>query len=186
MRFSEFDAAERAFADWAEAEPPQQPPTATLSSCKDLFTPNALEKLYYFIAILYRPGKKPYDFAKDPDGDARVPFNSNSTDFFAKQMMESVSESWAYAIVLWYKACRAFMVQQFPTVFTAPASDDDNGNSEPGYYKLMRAIAKEGTYGKFEDVEQMFIYNALMEMEAAAQDRAAMEAAMEEAKSHRS
>jgi hypothetical protein len=164
LRFTEFDFAERALHAWHED------------------TSN-MNLLFRFLATLYRPAKKDYDLELNTDGDVREAFNPNLTERYAADLMQHLSPAYAYATVLWYKGCRRFICGQFPEVFQQPASDTSETVEEPAYFGLIRAIAKEGIYGTFADVEQMYLYTALVELVEAAKERQALEQAIEEAKS---
>ena len=81
--------------------------------------------------------------------------------------MRSVDVATCIAVTLWYKACRKFITEQFPAVFSQPDTDKSEVSSCPAYFGLMRAIAEKGTFGTFDDVEQLSIYTALLELETA-------------------
>jgi len=162
LRFCEFDAAERMLHFW-------------------LGDPDNMEALWQFVAILYRPARTNYDHKRNPEGDVREPFNGNLTLSNATEMQKRLPVSYAYAVVLWYKGCRAYISDRFTRIFNAPEADQSEVPGEPAYFGLMRSIAKEGIYGSFADVEQLYLYTALTEMDAALDEQEAIKAAMKDA-----
>ena len=119
-----------------------------------------MEPLNNLVATLYRRAKKGYDHKRNPDGDARVPFNENLSDYHAKRVVAKWSLYKKLAIAQWYGACREQMAKDFPTVFT--------GGGEParwGMVSMMRNVAKNGVHGDFKDVERQYVKMILMEMD---------------------
>lgn len=163
LRFTEFDHAERALQHWHES-------------------PDDDERLYLFAAVLFRPARPGYDMEADEEGDAREGFNPNLTPRYAALLRQCMCRNAALAVVLWYKACRAYITQSFPGVFNTEEAESVDSGQPQSYHALIRAIAKQGIYGTFADVEQLYLYNALMELEAAAEERRQMEEAIEAAK----
>ena len=117
----------------------------------------ALEHLYLFVACLYRPAKKGYDLAKDPDGDMREDFNYNLAKYHAQGLPKSVSINTALAIMLFYKGCRALLPESFPDLFNG--NDTEEGSDHVDYFSIIRAVAKESVYGNFDAVETMYVWN---------------------------
>lgn len=146
IRFAEFDFAERDLHQW------HQDPEDELA-------------LYRFIACLYRRPRKNYDHQIDPDGDRREKFNYVQAERNAVLLQQGMSRRIAMAILLWYKGCRHFITTRHHRIFDGANQSDDP--AAPAYFGLMREIAKTGTYGPFEQVEDMYMYNALHEMECA-------------------
>lgn len=145
----EFDFAERFLQDW----------TADMDN-------DTL--LWQFVACLYRPAKKGYDHAKNADGDCREAFNDNTITYYADLLQKYAPKKYAYAIVLWFKACHLSWQQLYPRIWQknndAPPTDDST--VVPGYFSLMRLVAKSGIYGNFEQVERMYMLNLLNEFES--------------------
>lgn len=118
----------------------------------------AMEKL---VAVLYRRAKENYDRKLDRDGDIREPYNSNVTDFHANVILKWPTKV-KHAIVLFYDGCREHLIRQFPDVF---APGDTNSNEWfMGMFTVIRGIADDGKYGKFDEVENLNIYTALLEL----------------------
>lgn len=115
--------------------------------------------LYHFVATLYRRAKRPA-----ADGDRRKAYNGNDVAKRAKRMMKSVPMNTALAIVAWYMACRNKIAKSYPEIFGADASLLDGTQAMPDNFPLMRMIAKEGVYGDFDKVEQLYLYTALADM----------------------
>jgi len=161
LRLGEFDFTERALYHW-------------YNDTADI------KRLYAFIAILYRPARKRYDRTSNPDGDNREPFNANMTAQYAKCLMRHMPLSFAYSVLLFYKGCRDYITERHSRIFSGGSESDTP--AEPGYFPLIRMIAKDGTHGNFSEVEQMFIYNAFEEMECAIDDRERIEEEIEKLK----
>lgn len=160
--FVEFDFAERELYLW----------------CK---TPEDINLLYRFMACLYRPAKKGYDMVRNEAGDVRELFNDNLLPYLSAQLQDAIPLNVAQAVLLWYKGCRALLMERFPAVFQhGPVSTEED--QIPSYFPLMRSIAKEGTYGNFDSVERMLMYNALHEMDCCIADYNRMQEKMEDMK----
>jgi hypothetical protein len=151
IAFAEFDFAERKLYEWHQ----------NLENFKPL---------YEFIAIMYRPSKTNYNTALNPDGDIRIPFNSNTIEHYAQLIAKHIPVHVCIAISLWYKACRTYITDCFPLVFNTDEVNQSTTPESPAYFGLMRAIAKQGTFGNFETVEKMSLYTALLDFEMAIQD----------------
>jgi hypothetical protein len=131
------------------------------------------ELLNEFVATIYRPAKKNYDFSKNEDGDCRINFNSNLCSWNAKNIMPRWPLKIKNAIAHWYAGCRLQMVQENPEVF--------GGSGEPakhGLISVMRDVAKNGAYGKFDDVENMYVSLLMIELNEAVEEGRRMEKAM--------
>lgn len=153
IRFLEFDAAERELYRWQK----------NMDDSKQLFR---------FVAVLYRLGISGYNHKLNPNGDPRVPYNSNVVDYYAEKLRKSLPESTAIAITMWYKGCRQHIVSQFPEIFDRSGGNSDNiEEAEPQYFDLMRAIAKEHIYGGFEAIENLYFYTALFEILSAIREQ---------------
>lgn len=142
LRLNEFDFSERAYFDFYEED-------------------RRLDFLAEIIAVIYRPAKDGYDFDRNPDGDARLDFNANLIEYYAKKIEQYVPVSVQLSILLWYRGCRNEKVNDNKALFSNLGK---NKVGEPGYFDLMRAIAKEGIYGDFEKVERMYVDNAFYEL----------------------
>ena len=148
LRVSEFDSAEKELWEWKATKDDQH--------------------LYRFLAILYR--KVPFFLRKwnffvridDEEGDRRPRFDATNLSRNAAKLQRVFNEREALAILAWYQACKKELFASFPELPTGEASDD-----RPEYFQVMRMISKEGTYGTFDQVEQLYIYNVFMELECA-------------------
>ncbi len=149
LRASEFNFAEEALMGYYDnkAEQPAE----------------AIKHLYHLMAVLYRPAVNGYDFKRNPDGDCREAFNGNLTPHYAT-VLQSLPVKYAYATLLWYMACRNAWQKNYPEVFPENKNEPAEPLPIPGYYMLMRSIAEKGTYGNFEQVEQMYVINMFNEV----------------------
>ena len=106
-----------------------------------------VEALNNLVAVLYRPGKRGYNHPINPDGDCRIPFNENICGHNVKKI-----KRWPLvtklAIATWYAHCREQIVKENEDVF-----GEDGEAAKYGMISIIRSIAKEGTHGNFESVE---------------------------------
>lgn len=113
-----------------------------------------------FIATLYRPTKDMfYDAVRNPDGDVRKPFNDSLTPVIALKIAKWPMEV-KRAIVLFYEGCRAKKIEDNPKVF-------DNSTGEEslhGLWSVMRSVAKGGSFGDFDKVNEQYVDTILMEL----------------------
>lgn len=155
LRVTEFDSAEKELWHWREEK-------------DDVY-------LYRFLAVLYRKvpfWKRKWNFLvpiDDEEGDRRPRFDATSLSRNAGRLKNVFNEREALAILAWYQACKKQLFESFPDLPTGEASED-----RPEYFQVLRMISKEGTYGTFDQVEQLFIYNVLMELECAHKDAEAI------------
>lgn len=160
LRFGEFDAAERALREWQD-------------------TPDDIGLLYQLVAVLYRPRYSKRQPADDFT-DERIPFNHSRTRAYAKKLARYYPPQYAFAILIWYLGCRSAVLSQYPQLFEGDGGEAD----QSGYFGVIRMIAKSGTYGDIDKVEQLYLYTTMEELEASRIEREAMEAAIESAKSN--
>lgn len=123
--------------------------------------------LWRFAACLYRPGKWLYNSRKDKDGDIRIKFNENTLNYHANKMRRHLPDGFAFATLLWFKACRVLLTQLYPAVFKR-AEDDTPADTYlelPNHFNLMRKIAEKGTYGTYDKVEEQYLHTILLELE---------------------
>ena len=121
-----------------------------------------INHLNELIAILYRPAKKNYDHKRNPDGDARIAYNPNETEWIIKKV-----KRWPLnmkrAILMWYDGCR----QQLEDMYQ-PAFHNDGTTSSKNYYDgmygMIRGIAEKKTYGDFDKVGNMNVHLAFKEI----------------------
>lgn len=119
-----------------------------------------IEALDQLVAVLYRPAKKNYNLERNPDGDARQPFNQNLCAYNASHVIRTWSIFAKLAIFTLYEACRQRMIESNPDIFSG-------GSSEPAKYGLlsvMRVIAEGGIHGTFEQVQKMHVHLWMMEL----------------------
>lgn len=131
-----------------------------------------IQALNDFVATIYRPIKRHYDHARNPDGDCRFPFNENVSHWIADNIINKWPDNVKLAIATWYAGCRQKLVDDNPEVF--------GGGGEPAKYgliSLLRSIAEKGTYGTFDKVEQMPVSMMMIELNEAVEEAKKMEAA---------
>ncbi len=119
----------------------------------------ALDKL---VAVLYRPAKPNYDFAKNSDGDCRLPLNINEVPYY-----EAKIAHWPFeikmAILYWYDGCRNFLNDLYEV---------EKSNDKPevaDLFLLIRSLCGE-KYGSFHEVENMNVHQVMRELQAAQQE----------------
>lgn len=116
------------------------------------------EALHNLISVLYRVPKPGYDTHKDLDGDIRVPFNSNASLYYSKEVARWPAGV-KYAILMYYDGCRQKIADDYPEVFTnGTSSGEDDGT---GMYNVMVGLAGD-KWGTFEEVEKMLLHTALL------------------------
>lgn len=131
------------------------------------------EALDALIAVLYRKPKTWYNKKRDSDGDVRRPFNENEIEYWAGLISEwpmAVKQ----AILLWYDGCRENLISLYPEVFKPAPTTDDTG-SDKGMFTVMRGLAEGGKYGAFNNVKQLNLHTALMEMEQLVKEAAELQ-----------
>jgi hypothetical protein len=128
-----------------------------------------VEALNKLCAVLYRPAKKDFDAAINPDEDIRIPFSEASMEYHLQQVSK-----WPRAIremiFFWYGGCFKKMMEDNADVFTG-------GGGEPalhGIVSVMRNVAKDGTYGDFKAVEQLFVKLFFLELKESKHEAAQM------------
>lgn len=126
-----------------------------------------------FISIIYRPPKSGYDKVKNLDGDIRIPFNEEESKY-QKRKIARWPLAVKLAIAIWYGCCRNQLVAVYPDVF----SGGDGEGALYGLQSIMRSIAKEGTYGTFEQVEKAYLHLMIMELNETVHEARRMEAEM--------
>jgi hypothetical protein len=127
----------------------------------DYINTNDVVHLNTLVATLYRPVKNGYDFLKDSEGDARIPFNPNELSYYT-----SVVSEWPLAVKLsiltFYDGCREFLKELYEEVFVTGESGE-SGNESAGMYEIIRNLSGP-RYGQFKDVEQMNIHDVMREI----------------------
>lgn len=173
LRNNEFESAEQELGVWHDLYAGEQEGNIWQDE-------KALYSLYRFAAILYRPARKKYDLKRDPEGDRREKYNQFMVDERAKLFQQYLPVGYLKAIMIWYKGCRAAMYEQFTDVFTQ--NEGGEPESSDAYFGMMRAIAEKGTYGTFDQVEEMWIWTMLTELRAAKKDIDRQKEALEKTK----
>jgi len=118
-----------------------------------------LDLLHSFIATIYRRSKPNYNFYWNPDGDPRTEFNENICEWNAKHFIAGWPLNIKQAIAHWYGSCRLKLVDDNPEVF--------GGTGEPakhGLISIIRDVAKNGAYGKFDEVENIPVNLMMIEL----------------------
>ncbi len=121
--------------------------------------PDGLDEL---VAVLYREPKKHYDKTRNREGDIRIAFHHGDIEFH-KQLVNKWPAEIKQAIAIWYDACRQQLVKDYEPAFAGSGSDD---NYYQGLYGMIRSIAGSGRYGPFEEVEEMYVHAAFLEIVA--------------------
>jgi len=121
------------------------------------------EALDALVSVIYRRGKKNYDFVKDTDGDGRAEFNEHEIEYWAGKISHwplAVKQ----AILLWYDGCRQHLIKLYPAVYK-PSEVEDTTGSEKGMFSMMRGLADGAKYGSFAQVKKLNLHTAHLEME---------------------
>lgn len=114
--------------------------------------------LPHLIATIYRPAKSGYNKDLNRDGDVRQKFNSNVVDYYAKKISKW-PDAVKFAILIFYDSCRNKIADENPDIFGGGEGEDDG----LGMYSVMRGLAGP-KFGDIEKVEEMFLQNALTEL----------------------
>lgn len=128
------------------------------------------ELLNELVAVLYRHPKQGYDFEKNADDDARIPFNQNICSYYAKHVISYWPMHVKIAIAHWYSACRQKLVDDNPDVF--------GGTGEPPKYGLLQVmynVAEEAAFGNFSQVENQYMHLVMVSLNIAVQKAKAIE-----------
>lgn len=121
-----------------------------------------IKYLNSLIAVIYRPAKKRYNRARNSDGDIREAFNENLIHDRAR-IIARWPDDVKLSIFTWYAGCKKMLVKENPQVFgTGGNAQHTSGTS--AMLSIMRAVAKAGTYGDFDKVEQLFVKTLMMEL----------------------
>lgn len=124
------------------------------------------EGLNKLVAVLFRQKKPGYNTKLNVDGDPRMPFNQNISNYNADRVISKWPMHVKLAVFTWYECCRQEMIEQNPDVF-------GGGNSEPAKYGLlsvMRVIAESGIHGDFEKVQKMYVKMWMVELNEKAEE----------------
>jgi hypothetical protein len=124
-------------------------------------------------AIICRTALPIYDKKLNPDNDLRRPFKPGELAYFTK-----ITSKWPMnvktAILLYFDGCRQMLYSQFEELFEGESGSED---MQLGMYGIIRGLAG-GKYGSFDQVEQMYIGNVLMELLLLKRENEKMEAEM--------
>jgi hypothetical protein len=116
------------------------------------------EGLNKLIAVLYRKPIASYNYKLDSAGDARIKFNANEIDFYAKKV-----KRWPLkvklAILTFYDGCREDLMHRYNDVFQGGKGEDN----DQGMFGVIRGLSGP-KYGKIDDVEELNIHTALTEI----------------------
>lgn len=133
--------------------------------------------LNQFVATIYRPAKTEYDFGRDPDGDCRTDFNANICAWYADQFISKWPIKIKRSIAHWYAGCRQKLVDDNEEVF--------GGTGDPakhGLISIIREVAKQGTHGTFESVENINVSLLMIELNEMIEEGKKLEAQMKSAR----
>lgn len=119
-------------------------------------SPEMLDRL---LATLWRPRKsKALLQADDYNGDPRRQFNAHLMEVHARQVGSAPHE--VKMVALWYfLGCKAYICQLYDDIFSG--GDDSSEPAEDPYTVMQREIAKTGTLGDLEKVQNENLYNVL-------------------------
>ena len=116
------------------------------------------EGLNKLIAVLYRKPVNKYNYKLDSAGDARIKFNPNEIDFYAKKI-----KRWPLkvklAMLTFYDGCREDLMHRYNDVFQGGKGEDN----DQGMFGVIRGLSGP-KYGKIDDVEDLNIHTALSEI----------------------
>ena len=111
------------------------------------------------IATLYRPTKSKKQLnADDYNGDVRRSYNYYLTSVYAKQI-ENLEMPYKTIVLVFFAGCKKYIMEQFKDVFGK--SGESSGSSDNAYAIAQKVLAKEGTLGDLEKVQNENVYNAL-------------------------
>ncbi len=116
----------------------------------------ALDKL---VATLYRPRRR--DGQSAELGDPRRPFSEHRVDEYASQLRHLPLRE-KLAVHRWYSACRAQLVDEFPSVFDQAQTEAANGPNEWG--RVLRKLSG-GAFGPVAQTAGQPIRLILAELE---------------------
>lgn len=144
--------------------------------CEDKENTELLNEL---CSILYRPLRrgslwKKYDIDKNPKGDPREDYNQNVCSWRAKHIICKWPMNVKLAIATWYEGCRTEMVENNPEVFGGAGGE----LAKYGLVSVMRRIAKEGTFGTFEQVEEKLVNLIMIDLNESVAEGKEMEKQM--------
>lgn len=148
LRLGEYDAAEKELYLWLA------------STQKEEAAEDDYSQLWRFVATLYRPAA-PEQKQQD---DRRTPYDQSAVQHHAHKLRKICKIETALAIMLWYKGCRGYLAELYNELFASEKRSDEEA-AYPDNFPLMRMIAKEGIYGDFDKVEQLYLHTALRELE---------------------
>lgn len=119
------------------------------------------ELLNQLCSLLYRPAKEDYNFKKNIDGDARIPFNQNLCEYYCRTKVHKWPMSVKLAIAYWYDACRWQLVEENEDVF---GGDNSGEVSKYGLVSVMLSVAESGSLGDFSKVEQHNVHTVMIQL----------------------
>ncbi|UZR93131.1 hypothetical protein [Chondrinema litorale] len=115
------------------------------------------------VATLFRPAKSKKQLnADDYNGDIRRPYNYYLSQIYAKEIT-GLDQALKKVVFLFFAGCKKYISEQFPEVFGAGGESDsaELSNSDSPYAVAQKLLAKEGTLGDLEKVQDENLYNAL-------------------------
>lgn len=134
--------------------------------------------LVELIAVLYREGKKNYDYKRNIEGDCRQAFSHGLFEYGQKKIKQWPKDV-KLAILLWYDGCRQTLIKSFPEIY--PKTNKASKMQFEGLYKMMRSVAGE-KYGTIPEVEKLSVHTAHLEISCMLEDQAAMKTEMDKIK----
>lgn len=127
------------------------------------------------VSLLYRKPKEDYNFNLNPDGDARIPFNENISEWNARRFIKKWPVTVKLAIAYWYDSCRHELVNRYSEVFGGSGGDNV---SKYGLVSCMLSVAESHALGDFTSVEDHYVNTVLMHIDDSIRKAKAQEKAM--------
>ena len=125
-----------------------------------------------FVGLIYRPMGIGVEFDKMNvafKGDEREPMNDSLLDngVYANRVA-AISYSTKIAVVLWYWACRVWLVKEYKPVF------EGGGDSEAHPAELIIGVAESGVFGNKDAVEVAYLHDVMIYLQRAIRNAKAM------------
>jgi hypothetical protein len=123
------------------------------------------DTLNSFVGLLYRPKGVGVKFDKLNvafKGDVREPMNDSLLDngVYASRVA-GIAHSTKMAVVLWYWACRAWLVKEYAAVF------EGGGDSGAHPAELIIGVAESGVFGNKDAVEVAYLHDVMIYLQRA-------------------
>ena len=118
------------------------------------------------VAILYRPEVRNLNLnSPEYNGDKREPFN----DFFVADRalsLKSVGSEYITAVVMWYAACRNWIISRWPEPFES-SGPSEKTDVFTGFMRMVTSLAGNDVT-RTEKVRQSYLYDIMFTLQALA------------------